>query len=616
MVVTPWGESDSLRDRMLRRGPGTPPEKVANNQRMRLFGAMVACVAQQGYPATTVADLTRASGVSRRSFYDLFADKEACFVSTLEAILEGAMGLVLPEDREGSWEDRARRDFHVFTRSLDAQTAASKMCLVDAYAAGPRAVELVERMIIAGETLLRQRYDESPDRSELPAEIFTAMVGGVLEIFRRRVRVSDPDPGSIDDGLLELAFSYRSPTRPLKKRGRPNTPSAQAPEPWDQGARALLAFEEEVAEKGYVEATVEEVAARAGMSVKTVYANFSGKEDLLTAAIDSGAAQIAAAVLPAFRRNPYWPEQVRGALIAFFGFLASRPTLAKVMLVEVLGAGQGALQQRQVALSPLESLLADGPRQNAKVPRVAGEAILAGILSMAARRVREKGPQELPGLVPVATFLALAPFLGEDEATAAALGERDIREGSTVYLQRSGSLRARQGVEAIFTALSQKALTAPAIAAETGETLADTRRHLAMMVKADLVQPAETSGEEDPGEPTYVTSPAARLFETDSWSGLPREEKEEISRAIHQLIGAEIDYAFDKGSFDSRDDRHLIRAPLFLDQEGWREVDRILDGALDAVLKARDRSAERLRQTGEPPLDARLAYYLFEMPDI
>jgi AcrR family transcriptional regulator len=615
MVVTPWGESDSLRDRMLRRGPGTPPEKVAENQRMRLFGAMVACVSRQGYAATTVADLTRTSGVSRRSFYDLFDDKEACFVSTLEAILEGAMGLVLPEDQEGSWEDRARRDFHAFTRSLAAQTAASKVCLVDAYAAGPRAVELVEKMVVAGETLLRQRYDESPDRSGLPPEIFTAMVGGVLEIFRRRVRVSDPDPGTIGEDLLDLAFSYRSPARPLKRRGGTINPSARAPEPWDQAARALLAFEEEVAEKGYVRTTVEEVAARAGMSVKTVYANFSGKEDLLGAAIDSGAAQIAAAVLPAFRRNPYWPEQVRGALTAFFGFLASRPTLAKVMLIEVLGAGQGALQQRQAALSPLESLLAEGPRQNAKVPRVAAEAILAGILSMAARRVREKGPQDLPGLVQVATYLALAPFLGEEEATAAALAERDNLGAGVMYLKRTKTLQARQGMEAILTALSQKALTATAIAAETGETLAETREQLEKMLKTDLVQPAESSGDEDPDEPHYVTTPAARLFETDTWSGLPSEEKNEISRAIHQLVGAEVDLSLEKRAFDARDDRHLVRAPLFLDAEGWREVDQILDGALDAVLKARDRSAERLRKSGEAPLETRLAYYFFEMPD-
>jgi AcrR family transcriptional regulator len=613
MVVTPWGESDSLRDRMLRRGPGTPPEKVADNQRKRLFGAMVACVAQKGYAATTVADLTQVSGVSRRSFYDLFVDKEACFVATIEAVLEAAMVLVLPEDREGSWEERARRDFHGFTAALSAQSAAAKMCLVDAYAAGPKAVELIEKMVVAGEKLLEQRFRESPDRAEMPAEVFTAFVGGVLEIFRRRVQIGDSSPATMGDDLLELALSYRSPSRPLKRR-RKITPSAQAPEPWDQAARTLLAFEEEVAERGYVETTVEEVAKRAGMSVKTVYAEFSGKEDLLAAAIDSGSAQIVAAVLPAFRRNPYWPEKVRAGLIAFFGFLASRPTLARVMLVEVLGAGQEALHQRRSALAPLESLLAEGPRRNAEVPPIAVEAITAGILSLAGRRIREKGPQALPELVQIATYLALAPFLGDEQATAAALSERESRRTRETHLVQRGSPGDRLEVQAILTSLAQEAATAPVIAAETGQAIEDVRKRLVEMVKAGWVQEAEPTSGEEPGELVYVSVPAARLFETDTWGRLAASERAKISRSIHELIAAEVDHSLDAETFDAREDRHLVRAPLFLDEEGWREIGRILDEALDASLVARDRSAERLREKGGNPIEARLSYYFFEMP--
>ena len=50
---------------MLRPGPGTPPADVARNQRERLFGAMVACVAERGYAATRVTDLVAMSGVSQ-----------------------------------------------------------------------------------------------------------------------------------------------------------------------------------------------------------------------------------------------------------------------------------------------------------------------------------------------------------------------------------------------------------------------------------------------------------------------------------------------------------------------------------------------------------------------
>jgi AcrR family transcriptional regulator len=106
MVATPWGTSETLRGRMLRPGPGNRAEEVAQNQRERIFGAMVASVAERGYTATRVSDLVDLSGVSSRTFYDLFADKQACFMQTLEAIF--SLGIEAAEaataaTRELSW---------------------------------------------------------------------------------------------------------------------------------------------------------------------------------------------------------------------------------------------------------------------------------------------------------------------------------------------------------------------------------------------------------------------------------------------------------------------------------------------------------------------------------
>src|SRR5512146_434238 len=111
MVLTPWGKSESLRDRRLRPGPGTPREEVERNQRERLSGAMVAVAAEKGYNATTIADLSRVSGVSSRTFYDLFGDKRNCFLATLQAIVEAAVATaaaVALDEGLGDWEERAR----------------------------------------------------------------------------------------------------------------------------------------------------------------------------------------------------------------------------------------------------------------------------------------------------------------------------------------------------------------------------------------------------------------------------------------------------------------------------------------------------------------------------
>src|ERR1700749_451675 len=78
IVNTPWGDSGSLRDRKLQPVRGASADEGRRNQRERLFAAMIACVAERGFAATTVEDLVELSGVSRRSFYDYFGDKAEC----------------------------------------------------------------------------------------------------------------------------------------------------------------------------------------------------------------------------------------------------------------------------------------------------------------------------------------------------------------------------------------------------------------------------------------------------------------------------------------------------------------------------------------------------------
>src|SRR5580692_7927002 len=74
--------------RRLPHGPnGMRREDVARNQRARLYGAMIESVAQRGYQATTVAHVIGLAGVSRRAFYEQFANKEECFLSTYDIVV-------------------------------------------------------------------------------------------------------------------------------------------------------------------------------------------------------------------------------------------------------------------------------------------------------------------------------------------------------------------------------------------------------------------------------------------------------------------------------------------------------------------------------------------------
>jgi hypothetical protein len=69
MVQTPWGDSSQLRETTLPPGRGTTAAEAEQNHRERLFGAMVAKVAEQGYEATTVADLVVGREAAPPVFY-------------------------------------------------------------------------------------------------------------------------------------------------------------------------------------------------------------------------------------------------------------------------------------------------------------------------------------------------------------------------------------------------------------------------------------------------------------------------------------------------------------------------------------------------------------------
>ncbi len=83
--------SDDPRLQRLRPGRnGLGHEQVAEIQRARILAAIVELVAERGVSGATIARIVAGSGVSRRTFYELFKDREDCFVAAFEMALERA----------------------------------------------------------------------------------------------------------------------------------------------------------------------------------------------------------------------------------------------------------------------------------------------------------------------------------------------------------------------------------------------------------------------------------------------------------------------------------------------------------------------------------------------
>jgi AcrR family transcriptional regulator len=593
---------------MLPPGPGTPAGDVAQNQRERLFGAMVASVASRGYAATRVTDLIKLSGVSRRSFYDLFPDKEACFRAVVRELAANLMSLT--EELAGEDSERARRRFQALTEVVVAQPAAARLCLIEAYAAGPEALEPLEEARVMLERRLQAGVAESPQRVGMPPEMISALLGAALEVVRTRLRQGrEAELAELGPGLVGFLLSYQTPPQPLRLATRPPTPAPEAIAGHDHAERALRAFAVVVAERGYANTTIDQVVKRASMSPTTFYANFDGKRDALRAAIDRAGAQIAAAVLPAFRREPEWPSAVRAAFGALFNFLASRPALAHLVTVDVYAAGPEALEWREAALRPLTAIL-DGARQRSpQVPAFAPEAIFSAIYWQANRQVRESGPESLPALAPLCTYLALAPFTGAEQASEAANGDGRSRTISDIF---QGPIRERAKILYVLGRLGSRA-SLEEISRELERPSAEVERQLEELEQGGMAELIEERGSGEDTERFY--RPLLPLIDSAEWEQIALPEREKISAHIGYIVLEEIARSVRAGLFDRRPERILIHLPAVVDQQGWLELSKIHEDALAASLEAIARAKERLPESGEERLDVRSVQTLFEVPN-
>ena len=105
-----------------------------------------------------------------------------------------------------------------------------------------------------------------------------------------------------------------------------------------------------------------------------------------------------------------------------FAFGIEEPEYSRLGAVEMYAAGKRALQTRDTIMEGLEALLAPGYELAPDAPPIAAEAIGGAIYALVYDQVKAKGPESLPELVPMATYMTLAPFLGAEEAYSIATG--------------------------------------------------------------------------------------------------------------------------------------------------------------------------------------------------
>lgn len=394
------------------------------SQREQLLSATLRVVARNGYETTRVEDLLKASGVSRNAFYKIFPNKQQCFLAALDRLAElsGASVFDVYERAPGTWEERMLVLLDAIARTVVDHPAAARVVWIEAYAAGDEAVTRADGIDARTEEIVQRSLSECPLRKGVSEEVVGALVGGVRKMIHTRLREDREGdlPGEMPE-IFEWVLRYRTPSEPLRRPRRP--PGGLVPEqatPESPRERILAAIAELVAEQGYRSMAITGIANRASVSLTTFYELFDGKEDAFVATLELGRQRAISAVLPLYEAAPDWAHAVAAGLHAVFALFSVDTALGRLGGIGAYESGPVGMGALDAAIVGAQPLLGKGFEIHPDTPAIAAEAIGTSTYALMSRQIRRHGAESLYEAAPTAAFIALAPFVGSEQAAVVA----------------------------------------------------------------------------------------------------------------------------------------------------------------------------------------------------
>jgi AcrR family transcriptional regulator len=204
--------------------------QVADIQRSRLLAAAVRAVDELGWANTTVADVVARSRVSRRTFYELFANREECLGAVLDDILGSLAGELAGAGMEGvEWRVRVRRGLGAILGFFDREPVLARVCVVQALSAGPEVLERRERVLagLAGVVDEGRASSRGAQCTPLTAE---GLVGAAFGIVYARLLKGERQPltGLLGELMGMIVLPYLGPGAARREQALP-APAAVAP---------------------------------------------------------------------------------------------------------------------------------------------------------------------------------------------------------------------------------------------------------------------------------------------------------------------------------------------------------------------------------------------------
>ena len=311
------------------------PQEVTLNQRTRMHGAMIEAVAANGYERTSVKQVVGLAGVSRRSFYEQFANKQDCFLATFDLIAGRGATRVGAAYRaaEGDTEERLRAAFCELSEAVRTNWNSATLVIVEAPKVGTPGLLRLRRATATFEQMLSGCFEQAPDASALPGPVIRGIAGGLHaamwmclregsagefpglaeEMLRWTLLFQTPAAAPLAERLAERARIALANGRKPSANGNGNGYSANGADPangderkrlLDQALRLALVVD-------YGELSAPQIADAAHVPIDGFFELFEGKQDCFLAALDMLGEKLVALTDDPDLRSSDWPRAVR-----------------------------------------------------------------------------------------------------------------------------------------------------------------------------------------------------------------------------------------------------------------------------------------------------------------
>jgi AcrR family transcriptional regulator len=420
--------------------------EVVLHQRARIHGAMVEAVARGGYDETSVKQIIGLAGVSRRSFYEQFANKQECFLATFDLIVRRELASVRRAylAADGPLEVRARAVFEAVAKLAREDRSAAVLVVLESQRAGLPGAMRLRRATSACEQMLAGSLAELPGATPLPKPIVRAIAGGLhgaASSFLRQEHTTDID---LAEELLRWTLLFQSPAAAdmtermaagLSARLREISSAyghglgGAEPVSRDERTRLLQAVLRLVTREDYRSLSAPQIADEANVSVDAFCEMFDDKDDCFLGALDTIGDELLAIAADPDLVSEDWARAVRRVLAELMGYLADHPLQTRTLAQEAYFAGSAPLERTVELSRSIATLLTEGAPDVAQ-GQLTADAVAGAIWHVIRCQVAAGRIQLLAALSDHLAYVVLAPFIGAEAAVEIVTEERGASRGA------------------------------------------------------------------------------------------------------------------------------------------------------------------------------------------